>query len=529
MTILSTQAQTQALLQSPFQQRKSKRNNNNMVNSSSYISLSDSASSSSSFSDVDQQEECYRTSSEVSVDMEEHQQICFCGQSITKEDEDEVGIYCSIKCARQDAMAALTGAPCTPERSQIRSEPIISHHNHHHNPSSKKSIIKHSYNSSIALQKKTIISTHYRRMEALESRDEYPIEAVEEAFLTPSSGSTSLYNQCEHDEKVQGVVTSHVQPSFALQRWMKENGLQLNPEKTQMCETDEFARQSSEIDISHPLQKRTVSLPDSPSLESDDAETQDQRKRQAEIEQEIKNLDVELKQKLEQFDKDQAEISLDNTKPIGLFEEDDILMEFTSPKLDYEAPLGWRRGSKVYSSNFLGLQLSASDEEDLTSHGSNEALDHSSQHVSRIERLHEALGMAIIAEDVEREQSNEIKQQSLFPEIEQESSRIPSALDMAKDLAFMQATWNARQHVRQLSTTSIGEMPQRQTKMKKLTNQSSITNIRSLTNFFQRRPSQNHLETGISSNDQSNKIDRLTKSTSPRFASLKPTSAKQFV
>lgn len=519
MTIPSTQ--TKLLLQSPFQERKPIRNN--MVNSSSYISLSDSASSSSSFSDVDQQD-CSMTPSEVSVD--DNQKICFCGQSIPiEEGEEETGIYCSTKCARQDAMAALTGAPSTPDRSQIRSEPIIPAHNH----ISRKEIIKHSYNSSIALQQKTMTSTHYRRMEAMETRDDYPIEAIEEAFLTPSSGSTSLYDACEHIEKVQGVITSQVQPSFALQRWMRENGLQLNAENMQMHEKDDIARQSSEIDISHhPLhntQKRTVSLPASPSLDTDDEETHNQRERQAQIEQEIRELDVELKQRLEQLDKDQAEISLHNTKPIGIFEEEeDVLMQFTSPKLDYEAPLGWRRGSKVYSSNFLGLQLS-SDEEDLSSHGSNEALDHSSHHLSRIERLHEALGMAVIDEDVE--QSNDIKQvHSASPEIHQESSRIPSALDMAKDLAFIQANWNARQHVRQLSTTSIGEMPQqRKTKMKKSTNQNPISNKRSLTNFFQRRPSQNNLETGISSHSFNN-MDRLTKSTSPRFAALKPVPAK---
>lgn len=496
-----------------------------MANSSSYISLSDSASSSSSFSDVDQN----------SITTNQH--FCFCGNVIQLEEEEgeEIGIYCSTSCARQDAMSALLGAPITPitKRSQIQSEPIISSLQ-----SSKKTIIKHSFNSSAISS-----TTHYRRMEAMESKDEYPIEAIEEAFLTPSSGSTSLYDDAcryEHDEKVQGIITSHVQPSFALQRWMKENGLQLDTKKMEMYEK-EYTRQSSEISFHHPLhktQKRTVSLPSSPSLDTtdDDEETQNQRKRQAEIEKEIRELDVELKQKLEQFDKDQAEISLHKIKPVGLFEEeeqdDDLLMEFTSPKLDYEAPLGWRRGSKVYSKNFLGLQLS-SDEEDLSSHGSNEALDHSSQHLSRIERLHKALGMAIIDENDENKQVQTLSPESHHDD-HQESCRIPSALDMAKDLAFMQANLNARQYVRQLSTTSIGEMPQRKTKVKKVTPQvtattttttNNLTNKRSLTNFFQRRPSQNHLETGISNNAH-NKLDRLTKSTSPRFATLNPMPAK---
>ena len=484
-----------------------------MVHSSSYISLSDSASSSSSFSDVDQN----------SITTNQH--FCFCGNVIQVEEEEgeEIGIYCSTSCARQDAMSALLGTPFTPlKRSQIRSEPIISSHK-----SSKKTIISSSISS----------TTHYRRMEAMESRDEYPIETIEEAFLTPSSGSTSLYDDAcryEHDEKIQGVITSHVQPSFALQRWMKENALQLDTKKMEMYEK-EYARQSSEISFHHPLQKtqkRTVSLPSSPSLDTtdDDEETQNQRKRQAEIEKEIRELDVELQQKLEQFDKDQAEFSLHKIKPVGLFEEeeqdDDLLMEFTSPKLDYEAPLGWRRGSKVYSKNFLGLQLS-SDEEDLSSHGSNEALDHSSQHLSRIERLHEALGMAIIDEN---KQVQTLSPANHHHHDHQESCRIPSALDMAKDLAFMQANFNARQYVSQLSTTSIGEMPQRKSKVKKVTPQvttttNNLTNKRSLTNFFQRRPSQNHLETGISNNAY-NKLDRLTKSTSPRFATLNPMPAK---
>lgn len=516
------------LLLSPFQERKLKTIE--MTNSPSYISLSDSASSSSSFSDVNQ------SPSEGSIELNDGQITCFCGQAILKDEDDEMGIYCSSRCARQDAMAALIGdlAPSTPERSKIRSVPNLPGHISSQKSKIKSTTVNKAYQSSIILQQKTMNSTHYRRMEAMETRDEYPIEAIEEAFLTPSSGSTSLYDACEErrDDRAGGIM-SDVQPSFTLQRWMKENGLQVKAEKMQMDTLNDTARQSSEIDISYSFQntqKRMISLPSSPSLDSDDEETQDQRKRQAEIEQEIKELDVELKQKLEQFDKDQADISLrDSSKPSDSFEEDDVLMEFTSPKLDYEAPLGWRRGTKVYSTNFLGLQLS-SDEEDLSSilsssHGSNEALDHSSYPSSRLQRLHEALGMTTVDEDIQDERSNEKKKQIPSPQLGQ-NSRIPSALDMAKELAFIQATCNARQHVRQLSTTSIGEMPQRKTKMKNLSNQpATLSNKRSLTSFFQRRPSQNTLETGIS--NVSVNTNRLTKSSSPRFATLKPASSKR--
>lgn len=508
--------------------------------------------------------------------------LCFCGRPISPVDgdEDESRIYCSSACARQDALIALLGGETVTEQAVQTSDPCTPHaavltkaaYQQPPRPMERKITCRSpplhdsAASASMALQLTTMGSTHYRRMGALQAgHDSYPSDVFEEAFMTPMSGHSVL------DDEANGVPDNAArQPSkrsegaqhavIAESNRRRASTIGGSVEEAMHEHMRRVSRESRAFNVPITLhgqspsadQRRTqrhiISLPSTPSLDSDE-EAHVQRHRQEAIEQEIRDLDNQLKRQLQNFDKQSDDILQRNSIAE---EEDDVLMNFSSPRLDYEAPLGWRRGTRVYSTNFLGLHLQTSP--GARSISSDQAVDHGS-HQSRLDRLHVALEAAIAGKPDEGVgqagydlvEANEKDQLDSI----QANIRVPSALDMARELAFLQATWNPR-HVTEFPYSSIGDSPDRRTpKSASKTTSSkgpynpsapayntdtaaSSRKLRpspskhSLSNFFSRRPSHHALNSasGISSADLA-LTPRMAKSSSPRFAILGPAPSRR--
>jgi hypothetical protein len=193
--------------------------------------------------------------------------------------------------------------------------------------------------------------SHYRRMEKA-AQEEYAFDMINEFMDDQKSRCSSVASSFDSVTTTQAV------------------------ELTASCMTR------------RPSEQHIIPLPVTPLLDLDDHEAELQRQRQEAIEREIAELDVSLRRELEAFD---AHNDLLKIRSSRLFDgdadscfESELICGPKSPLIEYEAPVGWRRGGpKVFSTNFLGLQLNtnltppdcADEEEDK----------------ARIQRLHQAL------------------------------------------------------------------------------------------------------------------------------------------
>lgn len=298
-------------------------------------------------------------------------EFCFCGKPCkTLAEEDEARIYCSSACARKDAMSALLAGLQESENesdSDCLRTPVLQIVKETHNQSppriSRKPVPREELKNILPTTSMERLrgTSHYRKVGALRrsNGDSMTLrnQNEEETFSTPPSRPISIEKSNFTNEDFTPQRDSRLSVSKENYRTSpSSDGQRLTALSASVdslispgtCSSTSMNLHRSLTSAQLLARRRVVSLPSTPSLDADEEEARQQRQRQAAIEKEIADLDSQLKERFALWDS--------NSETSSICFGEDLEPTDWSPRLDFEAPVGWRRRN-LHSNNFLGLSL----------------------------------------------------------------------------------------------------------------------------------------------------------------------------